>query len=90
MSLAGDRLSHRRQDQILDRRSLRGFSLWLVGIVGTVVTALIALNDEAGHFGAGNAACALSAQESASIRAAMESRNASCSYNMTIDYILAD
>ena len=72
-------------DKVLDRRSLRSFSLWLVGVVGTVVTALIAL-DEATHFGAG--ACALTAQESASIKAAMSARNSSCAYNMSLETVL--
>ena len=73
-------------DKVLDRRSLRSFSLWLVGVVGTVVTALIAL-DEAAHFGAG--ACSLTAQESASIRVAMSARNASCAYNMSLASVLS-
>jgi len=81
---AGQGLGFTVSGLVLDKKSL---ALGLGGGASTLATALLAFGDDTPVSSVGTAACALSAEHTGLIRGF--ALNASCSYNVTINEVLA-
>jgi hypothetical protein len=73
---------------VVDRRTLGRIFVAVVGALGTIGPVILALKPPAVEYGSQE--CALTAQETLSIRAAMASSNASCAYNITVASVIHD
>ena len=74
--------------KVLDKTTLSKIFVAMGGFLGTVVPLFWAVRSSGlKPTVAGTEACALSGQEELSIRAAMASRNASCSYSMSVNSV---
>jgi hypothetical protein len=71
---------------VVDRRTLVRIFVALNGALGTLGPIIFALKPPA--IPSGETACSLSDQQTALIRSAMMDRNATCTYNMTVDAVL--
>ena len=67
-------------------RTLKDIFVAMAGVLSTVLPVILALKPTPVVLGTN--ACAMSAQEIATIQSTMMGRNASCLYNMTLDSIL--
>ena len=77
---------------VIDRKTLTSAAAKLVTGFTTVYAVLLALGGKpGGSAGAGAAAnvCELSAAQVSMVQSVLQERNASCSFNMTVDAVLA-
>ena len=78
---------------VIDRKTLTSAAAKMVTGFTTIYTVLLALGDKVGFASvAGEAAadvCELSATQISMVQSVLQERNASCSYNMTVDAVLA-
>ena len=73
---------------VVNRKFLTLTGFRLAGSFTTLYAIIMAMGDDSAGSAGGEAACELTEGQLVSIRAAMFGRNASCSYNMTVDAVL--
>ena len=77
---------------VIDRKTLTSAAAKMVTGFTTIYATLLALSEKpGGSAGAGAAAdvCELSVQQVRVVQSVLQERNASCSFNMTVDAVLA-
>ena len=87
----GQGLGFKLGHTVIDRRTLTSAAAKMVTGFTSVYAVLIALGEKpGGSEGAGTAAhvCELSAAQVSMVQSVLQERNASCSFNMTVDEIL--
>ena len=77
---------------VIDRKTLTSAAAKMVTGFTTIYATLLAVSEKpGGSAGAGAAAdvCELSAAQVSMVQSVLQERNASCSFNMTVDAVLA-
>lgn len=89
---SGQGLGFKLGHTVIDRKTLTSAAVKMVTGFTTVYAVLLALGEKpGGSEGAGTAAhvCELSAAQVSMVQSVLQERNASCSFNMTVDAVLA-
>ena len=92
MQNSGQGLGFKLGHTVIDRKTLTSAAAKMVTSFTTIYSVLLALGEKPGG-AAGSAAavdvCELSATQVSVVQSLLQQRNASCSFNITVDAILA-
>ena len=89
MQNSGQGLGFKLGHTVIDRKTLTSAAAKMVTGFTTIYATLLALSEKPAGAGAAADVCELSAVQVSVVQSVLQGHNASCSFNMTVDAVLA-
>ena len=86
---SGQGLGFKLGHTVIDRKTLTSAAAKMVTGFTTIYAVLLALGKNPGGSATAAGVCELSAAQVSMVQSVLQERNASCSFNMTVDAVLA-